>query len=297
MLKRKTDEVYAVILVGGKGKRLKPLSTSKKPKAFLSVTRDDKTMFAKTLDRISKIIPYKNVIVVANKLHAGLVAKDFHHISDNNLLLEPVSKNTAPAIAYAAAAVRDRAKDAVMVIFPTDQYIIDEDSYFDSIRSGMNFAIDNDAILVVGVKPRFPSTQFGYVRVQMPGPRSHGIFKVERFTEKPDAKTAKGYFNDGKYLWNTGVFIFRSSVILDAFKKYAPEISDAMNDTDNIDNRYKKLKDISIDYSVLEKAKNIYCVKGEFSWQDMGSFQSLADILKRESRDFVYKGGKVVKIL
>ncbi len=289
--------VYAVILVGGKGSRLKPLSTSKKPKAFLSVTKDYKTMFKRTIDRMSRFVQSSNIIVVANKMHAKLVKSDFPKIADENMLLEPVSRNTAPAIAYAASSLLDRGIDPVMVIVPTDQYIIDESGYFDTIRIGVEFAAENDALVVLGVKPRFPSTQFGYVRIDQPENRIQKVFRVSRFTEKPDAKVAWRYFNDRQYLWNTGAFVFKASSIMNAMRRYAPKVFRATYDPARIGHGYKASPDISIDYAVLEKAENIYCVRGEYSWQDMGSFKSLADILKRESRDFVMRGEKVIKIL
>jgi len=294
---RGKGDVYAVILVGGKGKRLMPLSTSKKPKAFLSVTKDYKTMFKRTIDRISRFARSSDIIVVANKMHSKLVTTDFPKIEKENLLLESASRNTAPAIAYAASSLVSRGIDPVMVIVPTDQYIIDESSYFDTIKIGVEFAAENDALVVLGVKPRFPSTQFGYIKIDEPEHRVQNVFKVTKFTEKPDSKVAWRYFNDRQYLWNTGAFVFRASAILNAMKRYAPKVYNAVQGLERIGSGYKTAPDISIDYAVLEKADNIYCVRGTYAWQDMGSFKSITDILKRESRDFVMRGEKVVKIL
>ena len=294
---RVLGNVYAVILVGGKGKRLRPLSTSKKPKAFLSVTKDCKTMFKRTIDRVSRFVRPENIIVVANKMHERLVKTDFRGIGKDNLLLEPVSRNTAPAIAYAASTLMARNIDAVMVVIPTDQYIIDEGGYFDTIRIGIEFASENDALVVLGVKPRFPSTQFGYIKIDEPEHRIQKVFKVTKFTEKPDTRLAWRYFNDRQYLWNTGAFVFRASSVLSAMKRCAPKVYAAVQDPRRTGRNYRAAPDISIDYAVLEKADNIYCVRGEYAWQDMGSFKTLADILKRESRDFVVRGEKVIKIL
>jgi len=146
--KKVKNEVYAVILAGGKGKRLKPLSTSRRPKAFLSVTKDDKSMFRRTVERIKKFVPQSHIVVVANRMHASLVKKDFLKLPKKNLILEPVSRNTAPAVALAAARLKTISADAIMAVFPTDQYIIDEAGYVDSIKEGINFARDNNALLI-----------------------------------------------------------------------------------------------------------------------------------------------------
>lgn len=286
MSKPATSNVYAVILVGGKGKRLRPLSTNARPKAFLSVTKDRKTMFRVTLDRIKKIVPKGNILVCANKAHAGLVKKDFPDIRKGNLILEPISRNTAPAIALAANLLTRQARDAVMVVLPADQYILDEDKYLDTIKAGVEFAADNNALMVLGLKPVYPATGFGYVKVNS---KRKNILKVERFTEKPDLKTAKRFVKDGRYFWNAGAFVFKADAILSAIEKFAPAICNAKS--------YRLMPDISIDYAVMEKADNIYCVKGTYRWQDIGSFEALRKVLRRESRRFIEKNKKITKIL
>lgn len=290
--------VYAVILVGGKGKRLRPLSTDARPKAFMSITKDRKTMFAKTVERISKLVPTANIIAVANKRHAVLVNKEFPEISGNNLLLEPAAKNTAPAIMLAAATLARRVKDAILVILPTDQYIAGEDEYLVCVKRGIDFVKSNkNAIVALGVKPRHPSTGFGYIRVGRRKSGLGGIYKAERFIEKPDLKRAISYVKSGRCLWNTGAFIFRLSAIIKAMKAFAPRIYKGLRDIDDLLKAYNRLPDISIDFAIMEKAKNIYCVEGAYGWRDMGNFESLRAILISESRDFVSKGKKIIRIL
>jgi len=296
-------KVYAVILVGGKGKRLRPLSSSARPKAFLSVTKDRKTMFTRTVDRIKKMIPASDIVIVANKLHSLLVKIDFKQLEERNLVLEPISRNTAPAIALAAFTLEKMDHDAIMVVLPADQYIkdeIDEGRYLDSIKRGLDFIETNDnAILVLGLRPTFPSTQFGYIKTRdkRQETRDKNIYKVERFVEKPGLATARKYVESKKYLWNTGTFIFKADVILRTIKRFAPKIYNGLKGHGNLSTSYKRLPDISIDYAVMEKAGNIFCVKGEYRWQDMGSFDSLKIILRGESRRFVESGDKILKIL
>lgn len=294
--KRPAADVYAVILVGGKGKRLKPLSTDARPKAFLSITRDGKTMFRKTVERAGAIVPSGNIVVVANRLHSGLVKKDFPDIEKRNLILEPMSRNTAPAITLAALLLQNRLEDPIAVVLPTDQYVLDEGPYLDALASGIDFVRENsNAIVVIGIDPGSPETELGYIKVR--GPLGKGIGKVEEFTEKPQLALAKKYVESGLYLWNTGVFIFKAATILRAVKAFAPLVLSQLERLDYSRKAYEMLPDISIDYAVMEKAKNIYCVKGLFQWKDMGSFESLKSILKRESRDFVLRNGKIVKII
>lgn len=293
------SQVYVVILVGGKGKRLRPLSNDSKPKAFLSIAKDRKTMFKNTVERALKIVPRDRIIVAANRRHAHLVKKDFPDIREENLILEPVSKNTAPAIALAASVISKGSDDPIMVVLPTDQYITGEGKYVSAIKRAVDFAGRNDkAIIVLGVKPSSPSTEFGYLKVtRSPRHQVTGILKVEKFTEKPGLQLAKKYVKSGRYLWNAGGFIFRAGTILKAIKKFAPEIFDGLKDLDDLGEAYEKMPDISIDYAVMEKADNIYCAKGSYGWQDLGSFSSLAAALKKESRDFIRKGGKIIKII
>ena len=284
--RRTTSNIYAVILAGGKGKRLKPLSTDLRPKAFLSVTKDKKTMFRKTVDRARRIVPETNILVVANKSHSALAEKDFPGIDRRNLLLEPVSKNTAPAIALAAFTLRERSKDAVMAVLPTDQYIAGEEKYLDAVRKGIDFVSrSGDALVVLAIKPKSATTGFGYIKLKTESrkPKPGDLYKVDKFVEKPDAATAEKLVKSGQYLWNTGSFIFRAGAILDAVKNLAPAIFEALNGNADIEKAYGMMPDISIDYAVMEKAANLYCVKGSYLWYDMGSFENIQAVSKYES--------------
>lgn len=300
MYKRTTKDVYAVILVGGIGKRLQPLSKPSRPKPFLSVTKDRKTIFAKTILRIRKILPIENIIVVANKRQAHLIKKGSPRIMKNNLLLEKASKNTAPAIALASLELKKRSGDAVIVVLPADHYIGNEGVYLNTLKKGIDFVGNNPGSLVtIGLNPSFPATGYGYIKI-VSGPHSavHGnIHKVERFVEKPDIETAQRFVEDGGYLWNTGTFIFKAVTFLGAIRRLAQDIYEPMKDMRRIEEKYDMLPNISVDYAIMEKAYEIYCVKGSYRWEDIGSFDSLKKVLKAEGRRFIERDGKVIKII
>ena len=303
---KSANDIFAVVLVGGKGKRLRPLSTNARPKAFLSITKDRKTMFRVTVDRIRKIIPPVRILVSANASHAALIKKDFPGLRNENLLLEPVSRNTAPAIGFAARAIKERHPNAIMVIIPADQYILDEKKYLDAIKRGAAFARDNDSLVLLALRPAFASTGFGYVKVaksqfKVQGSRFKGkdIYKVKKFVEKPNLETARRFIKDGRFFWNAGAFIFSANSLLRAMAKFAPDIFSLIMQLDGERNGrvYRKFPDISIDYALMERADNIYCVKGGYRWRDVGSFEALRDVLRMESRDFTEKNGKITRIL
>jgi mannose-1-phosphate guanylyltransferase len=183
-------------------------------------------------------------------------------------------------------------KNAVMLVMPADHYVDDKRGEIKNLKRGIEFVIDNDeAIVVIGVRPECASSEYGYVKIV----KSAAIAKAERFFEKPDIKTARRYYASGAYLWNSGIFIFKARTFMTSLQRYAPKIfSESAHE--NISKSYERMPDISIDYAVMEKADNIYCLKGSYGWSDIGSFQALERVLNRESRTFVKRGGKIVKI-
>ena len=291
---RRTNDTYAVMLVGGKGKRLRPLSTDSRPKAFLSVTRDRKTMFRRAVERMAGLVNPENMLIAANKKNLQLVKKDLPRLKNGNIILESVSRNTAPAIALAAHKLRRRGLDPIMVVTPADQYIIETAKYLESIKKGIKFVRKNiDTVVILGARPTYPATGYGYVKLDVKNKKPKTIMKVEKFVEKPDIGSAREYIANGNYLWNTGLFIFRSSTILSLIKRFKPEIYYGITGRCS----FSKLPDISIDYAVMEKSDNIYCVEGDYKWRDMGDFEGIMAVMNMEGRPFVSRAGKVVKII
>jgi mannose-1-phosphate guanylyltransferase len=191
-----------------------------------------------------------------------------------------------------------RLSDAIIVAAPTDQYIADEKRYLEAIETAIGFVRANGyAIVTLGVKPTYPATQYGYLKTRSLNLKDQNVLKVECFTEKPDLKTAKMFLKDGSYLWNSGLFIFRADAYLKAVEKHAPDIYERVKYSKNMNLAYKRMPDISVDYAVMEKSGDIFCVSGSYGWKDMGSFDSIKEILRKESRSFVEKGGKMIKII
>ena len=295
---RRSGSVYGVVLIGGKGKRLRPLSTDARPKAFLSIARNRKTMFENTIRRLERLVLPGNILVLANKSHARLVKEEFPGIKRNRLILEPVSRNTAPAIALAAWQLRDTGRNTVMVVLPTDHYVPDEEKQRACLSKGISTALAGKGdFIVLGLKPKEPATGFGYIKIKSGASTENGSYRVERFIEKPHLARAKKYVASGNYLWNTGVFIFRVAALIEAIKEHAPEIYSCLKRAGAKGDFYEKMPDISIDYAIMEKVKGIRCVRGSYRWSDVGSFDSLKKVLRRESRRFVAEDGKVLKIL
>jgi len=292
------ERVFAIVLVGGKGKRLRPLSTDAMPKAFLSITRDRRTMFANTLKRIERLIPASQVMVVANKAHARLVRKDTPGIKKDRLVLEPVSRNTAPAIALAARILQENNEADVIAVLPTDHYIPDEAKQLACLKEGIEIALRGDAgFIVFGLEPKYPATGFGYIKLKGKVPGTRNAFRVDRFVEKPDLGMAKKYASSGSYLWNSGIFVFRVDRLMAAVKRHAPRIYRLLKDPGRASKDYTKMPNISIDYAIMERVKGICCIRGSYRWNDVGSFESLKKVLIVEGRRFVEKDEKIVKIL
>lgn len=275
---------YCVIMCGGIGSRFWPYSRTDVPKQFLDFLGSGRSLLQMSYDRILPIVPAENIVIVTNAAYAELVAQQLPDIKPENILLEPARRNTAPCIAWAAWHIAAKDPQASMIVTPSDHLITREQIFVDTVERGMTFVEDNDALLTMGITPTRPETGYGYIQVGAET-ETEGINMVKTFTEKPNLELAHVLLASGEFLWNSGIFMWRADSIKRAIQAYAPEIALQMEggveffatvkETQFIDKVFPACPAISIDYAVMEKAKNVYVERADFGWSDLGTWSAL----------------------
>lgn len=275
---------YCVIMAGGVGTRFWPISRAGKPKQFLDILNTGKTFIQNTFDRFSELVPAENFLVVTNAAYKDIVLEQLPLLKEHQVLLEPVGRNTAPCIAYAAFRLKAADPDALMIVTPSDHLVLDAGTFRSVVSEAADFAEKNDSLVTIGVKPTRPATGYGYIQVSKPV-NQKGINKVRTFTEKPNRELARLFLDSGEFFWNSGIFIWKTDIILRALKEYLPEIHQSFasigqhyntpSEQEHIDGIYPECRAISIDYGVMEKAANVHMRAGEFGWSDIGTWGSL----------------------
>lgn len=281
---------YCVIMSGGVGSRFWPFSREERPKQFLDFFGTGRSLLQTTFDRFEKIIPVENIYIVTNDSYAEITKKQLPKLSDRQILLEPLRRNTAPAIAYAAFHIYAKDPTANIVVAPSDHLILKEDVFLQEIQRGLDFVENNPCLLTLGIKPSRPETGYGYIQES----KEHigGIKKVKTFTEKPNIDLAKVFYESGEFVWNSGIFLWNVQSIIDSFKVYLPDIYNKMlegKDKFNtshekafIDEAFPFCPNISIDYGILEKADNVYVIGSEFGWSDLGTWGALYEVSEKD---------------
>lgn len=292
--------MYAVIMAGGKGARFWPRSREAMPKHLLDILCE-KTIIQQTVDRIKTLIPPANIFIVTGKSHADEVVRQLPEVPGENILVEPVGRNTAPCIGLAAIAVKQKEPEGVMVVLPSDHMISDEPSFLEHISAAAEMAQMGEYLLTIGIKPTAPETGYGYIEKgeEISTVRNKPVYKVKAIREKPDAETARKFLKRGRFLWNSGMFVWRASVIKDAIEKYLPDIHKELQKIEKafgskrknkvIESSYRAMTGISIDYGVMEKARNVLVIPGDFGWSDVGSWDALWDISEKDADGNVVK--------
>jgi len=286
--------LYCIIMAGGVGSRFWPMSKTAKPKQFLDVLGTGETLLQNTAHRFSKLCAPENIYVVTSEQYKDLVAEQLPKIPKENILLEPARKNTAPCVAYASYKIHKKNPNAVTVVAPSDHLITKEDVFLKAVKSCYSKAKAEDCLLTIGIKPTRPDTGYGYIQfVESPtAEKDDRIKKVKTFTEKPDAEMANFFMKSGDFLWNAGIFIWSTKSIINAIEQHEPELAALFRDEDNIyntpkeidfiKNAYVSCKNISIDYAVMERAKNVYVRASIIGWSDLGTWGSLYEHIKHD---------------
>lgn len=281
--------VYAVIMAGGVGTRFWPRSREKSPKQLLEIVGKS-TMIQNTVQRISDLIEPKNILIVTNKIQKPSIEKKLQNIPDENIIVEPIGRNTAPCIGLAGLFVRRTDPDAVMVVLPADHIMHDEEEFRRVLRLAIWVAYESGKMITVGVQPTRPETGYGYIQVidEDDGTNQYferGVYKVKTFAEKPNLTIAQQFLDSGDFLWNSGMFVWRVDTIMREIEQHLPEmyhellkIDDAMGSdkyVNILETTYRIIRSISIDYGVMEKSKEVYVIKGNFGWSDVGSWDEV----------------------
>ncbi len=286
--------MYGIILAGGSGSRLWPLSRELYPKQLLNLI-SDKSLLQSTFERLTYFMPQENILSITNVKHASNVKMQLSELSSHiNLLSEPVSKNTAPAIALAVKYIAEKSDyDPVIIVVPSDHLVNDKEKFLQTVKKGEILA-QQGYIVTFGIKPSYPETGYGYINTD--GKLLSSGYKVKEFVEKPDAETAEKYLQKGTYFWNSGIFMFKASIMLSEYKNLTPEIYNISNEIDFEKSpdipfvSFDKMPNISVDYAIMEKSSKIALVELESDWNDLGSWQSIYDVSKKDSEGNVFAG-------
>ena len=292
---------YAVIMAGGIGSRFWPLSTKKFPKQFHDMLGTGETLIQKTFNRFEQLIPSDNILIATNEDYENLVLTQLRKVSDNQLLLEPAMRNTAPCILYSAFKIYNENPDGIMIVAPSDHWIENEIEFLNNVKTSFQFCEENDALLTLGIQPSTPNTGYGYINFET---SEEDIKNVKQFTEKPNLETAEKFIRSGDYLWNAGIFIWSVRSILKAFKLLLPEMYQLFksgelsygthSEKEFINCNYSKSENISIDFGIMEKANNVFVLPVSFGWNDLGTWGSLHEKLNKDEQNNASVNAKTI---
>ena len=290
---KKDSPLYAVIMAGGSGTRLWPRSRKKKPKQLLDIV-SSKTMIQETVDRLEGLVDADNVFVVVGEAHAQEINRQLAEVPSENILIEPQGKNTAPCIGLAAVHVRARDKDAVMIVLPSDHLIKNANRFRKVLKAAAAVASKGKSLVTIGIEPTFPETGYGYVQIgdKLDSANGEDVHEVVAFKEKPTSAVAKKFLKSGKYMWNSGMFVWKTDTVLAQIKALLPalhkglmKIEAALGKEDEaavLEKVYDSIEGESIDIGVMEKAKKVMLIKGDFGWNDIGSWAAMEQLWPKD---------------
>lgn len=297
---------YCVIMAGGIGARFWPMSRTSHPKQFIDILGTGKTLIQQTFNRLTRLCPPENILIVTNGIYKELVMSQLPEISEEQVLCEPMRRNTAPCIAYANYKIYKDNPNACIVVAPSDHIILDEEEFVKTMQSALEAASQNEWLLTLGITPSRPDTGYGYIQYLEGNPYAEddNIKKVKTFTEKPNLEIAQTFLESGDFLWNSGIFVWSLKSIMTSFKENLPEVDELFakgmeaynTDAEEafINETYPVCRNISIDYGIMEKAGNVHVRISDFGWSDLGTWKSLHDIRQKDDNNNVVSGKNVI---
>ncbi|MBQ4633457.1 MAG: mannose-1-phosphate guanylyltransferase [Prevotella sp.] len=302
-MERYNRDNFCVILAGGKGRRLWPVSRENCPKQFLDFFSTGRTLLQQTYDRLVKFIVPENIFVSTNQEYEHLVREQLPELPHFNVLSEPIHRNTAPSVAWATFRVLRTNKKARLVVVPSDQAVFNEEAFIDNLQTALDFVGNNDSLLTIGVKPTRPEPGYGYIQKGEPVGEGN-LYKVKSFTEKPDRDFARMFMENGEFYWNTGLFLANVRYLRECLKSIFPpvlRIIDIEGQEVTIEEELKYVKEkfplypnLSIDYGILDKNDNVYVMECGFGWADLGTWHSMYESLSRGEGDNVVVASQVI---
>jgi mannose-1-phosphate guanylyltransferase len=293
--------MFAVIMAGGKGARLWPRSREKMPKHLLDI-QDERAIIRETVDRIRPLVPPERTLIVTSRSHAAELIRRLPEIPAENILIEPVGRNTAPCIGLAALQIQKRVPDAIMLILPSDHRIGDENAFRRVLAAAGRAASGGDALITIGIRPTGPEMGYGYIEQGDLFATGEGekIYRVRSIREKPPIEQAREFLRQGGFFWNSGMFVWKASTILKAIGRFLPELHAGLRqirealgterEEEIVGKVYSTQKAVSIDYGVMEKAKDVLVVPGDFGWSDLGSWDALWEVSGKDENGNAVRG-------
>jgi mannose-1-phosphate guanylyltransferase len=293
--------MFAVIMAGGKGARFWPRSREKMPKHLLDIL-SERTMIRETIDRIRPLVPAERTLIVTGKSHAAELIRQLPEIPPENILIEPVGRNTAPCIGLAALHILKRVPDAVMLVLPSDHRIGDEAAFLRIMQAAAGTALQGDPLVTIGIQPTGPETGYGYIEQgeHFSTSGADEIYRVRSIREKPPREQAERFLAQGGFSWNSGMFVWKASTIIEAIGQFLPDLQRGLlqirealgtdREEEVVGAIYAGLKSVSIDYGVMEKAKDVLVIPGSFDWSDLGSWDALWEVSEKDENGNVVRG-------
>lgn len=303
MMETNTNKNYCIILAGGKGRRLWPSSRVDMPKQFMDFFGTGYSLLQQTYQRIAKILPETNIYICTCAEYYHLVTSQLPAVPAEHIIVEPINRNTAPSVAWATDLIVHEEPDANVLMVPSDQLVLNEDTFARYVGIGMSYVSENNVLLVMGVKPTRPEPGYGYIQLGELSCKPD-VYQVKSFTEKPEREFAKLFMESGEFYWNTGIFMSKGIFLLKSFEYILPEVLRNLkfekpdytyaDSVEYIRDRYPTYPNLSLDYAILEQCKNVFVMKCDFGWADIGTWHAIYECQQKTENDNVVLDSEVI---